>query len=311
MRPDPNIMQGWVEAVPNFSEGRDPEVLAALTEAVSASGALLLDQTADPDHHRAVLTFCGPPSAVQQAALAVAQCAAERIDLTRHRGEHPRLGALDVLPFVPLGGTTMAECAALAHATGELIWSRLGLPVYFYEAAALRPECRRLENVRRGGFEAPELPPDLGSLPLHPTAGAVIVGARKFLIAFNVNLATPDLAVAQSIARAVRASSGGLPAVKALGLQLASRGLAQVSMNLTDFKVTPLALVFETVVREARARGVDVAGSELIGLIPRAALESVADIDLRWENFSESMILENRIAERLHAAGRAGAIHLE
>ena len=282
-----------VEAVPNFSEGQRPSVIARLAAAASSvPGAMLLDRTADADHNRCVLTIAGEPEAVWEAAVRAAGVAAAEIDLTLHRGVHPRLGACDVLPFVPVAGVTLEECVALAHRAGEAIWQRFRVPVYFYEAAARVEARRNLADVRRGGFENPTAgPPDVGE-GLHPTAGAAIVGARKFLIAYNIHLSTHNLALAKEIARAIRTSSGGLPALKALGLPLASRGLVQVSMNLVDFERTSIDQVFEAVSRLAAAKGVAVAASELIGLIPRAA---VPKSDVRWENFDESRVLENRL----------------
>jgi glutamate formiminotransferase len=277
--------------VPNFSEGRDPVIVAALESAISAvPGAIVLDRTSDTDHNRSVITFAGSPRPVLEAAVCVAARAAELVDLTRHQGVHPRLGALDVLPFVPLRGATLADCAELAHRAGERIWSELRIPVYFYEAAARRPECRKLEDARRGTF-----PPDLGGPALHPTAGAVIVGARKVLIAFNINLATSDIQVAKDIARSIRASSGGLPGVKALGLPLASRGLVQVSMNLTGFEQTSVHTVFDMVRMLAAARGVEIAGSELIGLLPRQAVEAAFAHFVKLPSFDSTRVIENRL----------------
>ena len=289
-------MTPLIECVPNFSEGRDPAILNAL--AAEVPPALLLDRTADPDHNRSVLTLAAPPEAVLGAAMRLARAARRLIDLRRHSGVHPRIGALDVLPFVPLDGAALEDCIALAHRAGERIWKELGIPVYFYEAAALTPERRNLARVR--GPQAG--PPDLGAAP-HPTAGAVAVGARKFLIAFNVNLQSDDLGAARAIARQVRESSGGLPCVKALGLPLASRGIVQVSMNLTDFEVTPLAQAFATVRDAAHARQIEIAGSELIGLIPRRALAGTEALDLRWENFRPDAILEVRLAAAQAACG--------
>ena len=277
--------------MPNFSEGRDPACVAALEAAIAAvPGAIVLDRTSDTDHNRSVITFAGSPEPVLEAAVRVAARAAELIDLTRHQGVHPRLGALDVLPFVPLHGATLAGCAELAHRAGERIWSELRIPVYFYEAAARRAECRKLEDARRGTF-----PPDLGGPALHPTAGAVIAGARKVLIAFNINLATSDIQVAKDIARSIRASSGGLPAVKALGLPLASRGLVQVSMNLTDFEQTGVHTVFDMVRLLAAARGVEVADSELIGLLPRQAVEAAFAHVVKLPSFDSTRVIENRL----------------
>jgi glutamate formiminotransferase len=284
---------GLIEAVPNFSEGVRRDVIDTLAGvAESIPGAFLLDRTSDRDHNRTVLTIAGTPSAVEETAIRLVGEAAARIDLREHRGVHPRMGACDVLPFVPLDGSTIEECVAVAHRVGGEIWKRYGVPVYFYEAAALQPARRKLEDVRRGGFENPQLFPDVGR-ELHPSAGATIIGARKFLVAYNINLKTSDTAVAKKIAGKVRASSGGLPCVKALGLELKSRGQAQVSLNLTDFEVTPVDAAYRAVEREALALGVEIAGSELIGLIPRRALPM---IDVKWENVDASKVLENRLA---------------
>lgn len=282
-----------VECVPNFSEGRDPVIVAAIARAVSSvSGALLLDQTSDQDHNRSVLTFAGSPDAVMDAAVAAVGASVEKIDLTRHSGVHPRLGAADVVPFVPVEGVTLEECANFAREAGARIWNELHVPVYLYEAAALRSECKRLENVRK---LAPHgLVPDIGE-GRHPTAGVSVVGARKFLIAWNINLRTTDVAAARAIARAIRASSGGLPAVKSIGLPLESRGQAQVSINLVDFEQSPLYVVFDAVKRLCLERGIEIAGSELIGMIPAAALASSDGHDLQWENFRPELVLENRL----------------
>ncbi len=293
--------------MPNFSEGRDPARLAALEAAIAGvPGSYVLHRTSDPDHHRAVITFAGEAEAVLEAAVRVTARAAELIDLNGHRGVHPRVGALDVLPFVPLGDTSLGECVALARRAGERIWGELGIPVYFYGAAALRPERRLLEEVRRGEFEGlremvlvdETRAPDVGGPGLHPTAGAVIVGARPVLIAYNINLKSSDLALAKSIARAIRTSNGGLPCVKALGLPLVSRGQVQVSMNLTDFQVTPPHAVFEEVTRLAAAAGVAVAESELIGLMPRAAVEMACAHLLKLADFRSERVIENCLAGR-------------
>ncbi|MCX6590956.1 MAG: glutamate formimidoyltransferase [Acidobacteria bacterium] len=288
-----------IEAVPNFSEGQDPRIVGRLADVIAAvAGVTVLDRTSDVDHHRSVITFAGAPEPVLEAGIRAVGEAAHLIDLRTHAGVHPRVGACDVLPFVPVEGVTLAECAELAHRAGHEIWQRHQIPVFFYEAAALTPERQRLELVRRGGFEAlttrPD-PPDVGTIRRHPSAGATIVGARKFLIAYNINLASNDLALAKEIARRIRTSGGGLPCLKALGLPLEARQQVQVSMNLTDFEVTPLATVFTTVQRLAADHGVEIAGSELIGLIPQQALEGTAHLDLRWEQFDESRILENRL----------------
>jgi glutamate formiminotransferase len=287
-----------IECVANFSEGRDGATVAAIEDAVqSAAGVLVLRSEMDADHNRSVITFAGHPDAVAEGALRGIETAIERIDLRKHAGVHPRMGAADVVPFVPLDGATLADCVTIARRTGEEVWKRFKVPVYFYEAAALSPDRRLLENCRRGGFENPRLAPDVGGPQLHPSAGACIIGARKLLIAFNVNLKTDDVQVARAIARKIRASSGGMPFVKALGLPLAARGLVQVSMNLTDFEQTPLHVVFDAVRREAAARGVEIAGSEIIGLMPKKALEDAAAHYLQCENFESGLVLENRLAE--------------
>ena len=285
-----------IECVANFSEGREPATVRAIEDAIaSSSGVVVLRSEMDTDHNRSVITFAGPPDAVSEGALRGIETAVERIDLRQHQGVHPRMGAADVVPFVPLEGSTLAECVVIARQTGEKVWKRLGVPVYFYEAAAMSKDRRLLEKVRRGGFENPNMAPDLGGPALHPSAGACIIGARKILIAFNINLATDDVEVAREIARKIRASSGGMPFVKAQGLPLAARGLAQVSMNLTDFEQTPLHVVFDAVAREAAARGVAIAGSEIIGLVPKKALEDAAAHYLKCENFESGLVLENRL----------------
>jgi glutamate formiminotransferase len=285
-----------IESVPNFSEGRDPVIVASIAQAVSsAPGVTLLDTTSDQDHNRSVLTFAGAPQAVAYAAFLGVREAVAKIDLSRHAGVHPRLGAADVIPLVPVEGTTLEECATLARMLGARIWGELGVPVYLYEAAALRPECRRLENVRR--LAPAGLAPDFGT-GRHPTAGASVVGARKFLIAWNINLRTTDLATAREIARAIRESSGGLPAVKSIGLPLESRGQVQVSINLVDFERTPLYVVFDAVKDRCAARGIEIAGSELIGMIPSAALSGSRNHDLQWENMRPELVLENRLSPR-------------
>jgi glutamate formiminotransferase len=273
-----------IECVPNFSEGRDATVIQSIADAIrSARGVLLLRTDMDPDHHRSVITFAGPPEAVTEGALRGIAVAVERIDLRRHTGVHPRIGAADVVPFVPLEGVTIEDCAALARQLGQQVWQRLGVPVYFYEAAASSPDRAPLENIRRGGLD-----PDLGGPSLHPTAGACVVGARRLLIAFNVNLRSTDVTIAKAIARKIRASSGGLPFVKAMGVPLASRNLVQVSMNLPSFEETPLHRVYDAVRAEAAAHGVAIAGSEIVGLVPRAGLD-------HCENFADR-ILEDHLA---------------
>ncbi len=294
-----------IECVPNFSEGRDPEKVAALAETVRAvPGVTLLGQELDADHNRSVLTFAGGPEAVSEAAVRVVGKAVELIDLNRHTGVHPRIGAADVVPFVPIQGLTLEDCVRIAEWAGQEIWRRFRVPVYFYEAAARRADRVNLENLRRGQFEVlrqevltnPERAPDVGEPRLHPTAGATVVGARKFLIAFNINLSTPDVEIAKRVARAIRFSSGGFRYVKAIGVPLASRNLAQVSINLTDFEQTPMHRVFEAVRTEAARYGAGIAGSEIVGLIPKRALEMAAEFYLSCENFHPDLVLENRLA---------------
>ncbi|HWC95748.1 MAG TPA: glutamate formimidoyltransferase [Candidatus Sulfopaludibacter sp.] len=300
-----------VECVPNFSEGRDPSKIDAIVQAILAVPEVaLLDRESDADHNRCVLTFVGPPAAVAEAAFRSVEKAVALIDLTQHQGAHPRIGAADVVPFIPIEGVTLEECVKLAERVGNEIWSKLQVPVYFYEAAAKRPERTNLENIRRGQFEAlvkeigavPERLPDCGDR-CHPTAGATVVGARKFLIAYNVNLGTPDLAIAKKIAKTIRFSSGGFRYVKSMGVMLGSRNLAQVSINLTDFEQTPMHLVYETVRREAERYGVPVVGSEIVGLIPKKSLELSAEYFLRFENFRPELVLEHRVADAMASRG--------
>jgi len=305
-------MSALVECVPNFSEGRDVAKVDAIVSAITAvDGVVLLDREMDADHHRSVITFVAPKDVVGEAAFRGVAKAVELIDLNVHQGEHPRIGAADVVPFIPLEGATLDECAAIARQVGERLWKQLGVPVYLYEAAAARPERKNLETIRKGQYEGlraevgsnPERWPDFGDARLHPTAGATVVGARKFLIAYNVNLDTPDVAIAKQIAKNIRASSGGLPCVKAMGVELKARGMAQVSMNLTDFETTSVTTAFEAVRQEATALGVSVVGSEIIGLIPKRALEDVAATYLKVEGFSPQMILENRLANQARPSG--------
>ena len=291
-----------VECVPNFSEGRDAAKVDAIVQAMRIPGVYLLDREMDSDHNRSVITLAGEREAIEEAAIRGVGKAAELIDLTAHQGAHPRLGAADVVPFIPIDGVTLADCVAMSRRVGAEIWKRFGVPVYLYEAAATRPERQNLEFIRKGQFEGirddiatnPARLPDFGEPRLHPTAGATVVGARKALIAYNVFLNTPDVEIAKKIARAVRFSSGGLRFVKAAGFLV--RGLAQVSMNLTDFEQTPVHRVFELVKREAARYGVAPLSSEIVGLIPKAALESAAEWFLQVENFDSSLILENRLS---------------
>jgi glutamate formiminotransferase len=308
-------MRRLIECVPNFSEGRNPARIDALAAAMSGvPGAWVLDCHRDPDHNRSVITVAGEPEAVAEASLSGVGAASELIDLNQHQGAHPRIGAADVLPFVPIQGVELEDCAALAHQTGHRIWEKYQIPVYFYEAAALRPERAALEHVRKGQFEGlreaaprdPDRAPDVGGPELHPTAGAIAVGARRFLIAYNVDLDTPDAAIAAEIARAVRASSGGLPAVKAMGIALPSRGISQVSMNLTDYRQTSLQQAYEAVRREAGQRGCAIAGSEIVGLVPQQALDTSAEFFPSLSQFSPEQVLENRLAAALGEQEAAG-----
>lgn len=291
-----------VESVPNFSEGRNKAVVDAIVEAMKLPGVYLLDREMDSDHNRSVITLLGDRETIAEAVIRGVGKAAELVDLNHHQGAHPRIGATDVVPFIPIEGVTIEDCVAIARRVGEEIWKRFQIPVYLYEAAASRPERQNLEDIRRGQYEGlkesvttdPARKPDFGEAQLHATAGATVVGARKALIAYNVFLNTSDVTVAKNIAKALRFSSGGLRYVKAAGF--AVRGLAQVSMNLTDFEQTPVARVFEFVKREAARYGVLPLSSEIVGLIPKKALEQAAEWFLQVENFDSSMILENRLA---------------
>ncbi|HEV8525095.1 MAG TPA: glutamate formimidoyltransferase [Terriglobales bacterium] len=295
-------MSTLVECVPNFSEGRDKAKVDAIVEAMKVPGVYLLDREMDADHNRCVITLVGDRESIAEAAIRGVGKAGELIDLTRHQGAHPRIGAADVVPFVPIEGVTLEDCVTIARRVGEEIWKRYQIPVYLYEAAATTPERQNLENIRRGQFEGlraeiaanPERRPDFGEPRIHPTAGATVVGARKFLIAYNIYLNTTDVEIAKQVAKAIRFSTGGFRYVKAAGFPV--RGLAQVSMNLTDFEQTPIARVFEFVKREAARYGVMPVSSEIVGLIPKKALESAAEWFLQIENFDSSMILENRLA---------------
>ncbi|MEA2677526.1 MAG: glutamate formiminotransferase / 5-formyltetrahydrofolate cyclo-ligase [Chloroflexota bacterium] len=278
-------MAGLIECVPNFSEGRRPDVIDAICGRVRATdGVHLLDRTSDSDHNRSVLTFAGPAEEVTTAMEGAVEEAIARIDMNGHAGQHPRIGAVDVIPFVPLAGTTMDEAIELARDFGERIAERFELPVFMYAKAALRSDRETLADIRRPQYEGlrdligePGNTPDFGPARLHPTAGAVAVGARPFLIAYNINLETRDLEIAKDIARRVRERSGGLPRVQALGLDLAELRCVQVSMNLLDFAVTPMWRAWETVTSMAADEGVAARESELIGLVPLAALVDVAD----------------------------------
>ncbi|MCH7979355.1 MAG: glutamate formimidoyltransferase [Acidobacteria bacterium] len=308
----PNI----VECVPNFSEGRDRNKVDEIAAAISSvEDVYVLDIHMDADHHRSVITFVGSKEKVGEAAVRAVGRAAALIDMNRHHGEHPRIGAADVIPFIPVAGVTLEDCAALARDAGKEIHRRFQIPVYFYGAAASRPERVPLENLRRGGLERlkeqgmddPSRYPDVGDPALHPTAGATVVGARKFLAAFNVNLNSADREVARQIAKAIRTSGGGLPGVKAMGVLLKSRTrpagqaqVSQVSMNLTDLEQTSLEQAFQAVQREASRLGVTIRSSEVVGLIPEMALAGTSiesfQASLQIEAFHPQKILENRLA---------------
>ena len=291
-----------IECVPNISEGRRRDVAEAIAQAADGPGRRVIDLSMDPDHNRSVITIVGEPDGLLDGVLGLASKAAELIDLNVHRGEHPRMGAVDVIPFIPVRGVTMADCIDLSRRVGERIAEELAIPVYLYEESATREERRNLATIRKGQFEGfaekikdLQWEPDFGEARIHPTAGVVAVGAREFLIAYNIDLATSDLSVAKEIARAVRHSSGGLRYVKALGFPLSEKGIVQVSMNLTNFKKTPILRVFELVKREAERRGVMVIGSEIVGTLPRRALYDVARMALQVRDFSDDLILEERI----------------
>jgi glutamate formiminotransferase / 5-formyltetrahydrofolate cyclo-ligase len=292
-----------IECIPNISEGQRPDVVAAIAAAVGRTpGIRVLDVSSDAAHHRSVLTMAGDAAGLKTAILTLFEQTLAVVDLTVHKGEHPRLGAVDVVPFVPIEGVTMSDCVALARETGRAVAERFAVPVYLYEEAAADPARRNLEDIRRGEFEgltakmaSAGWAPDFGPATPHPRAGATVIGARMPLIAYNINLATDRLDVAKKIAAAVRHSTGGLRFVKAMGVMLGDRGLAQVSMNLTNFDKTPIPRVFEMVKREAQRYGVSILESEIVGLIPQAALLAAAQYYLQIEGFKSSQVLENRL----------------
>src|SRR5437762_1299283 len=294
-----------IECIPNVSEGRRQDVVAAMADAVRrATGVRLLDYSSDPSHNRSVFTLVGDAAGVEQAVLALFERAVADIDLRTHRGEHPRLGAVDVVPFVPIEGVTMADCVALAKKTGAAIAQRFQVPVYLYEEASDNPARKNLEDIRRGEFEglaakmaAAEWAPDFGPATPHTSAGASAVGARMPLIAYNINLATDRIDVAKKIAAAIRQSSGGFRYVKAAGFKLEDRGIVQVSMNLTNYEKTPIFRVFETVKREAERYGVSILESEIVGLIPSAALNATAEFYLQIADFKAEQVLENKLRQ--------------
>lgn len=298
-------MKQIIESVPNFSEGRDAGKIRMISEAVAAvPGVKVLDLTSDADHNRSVLTFVGDRESAKRGALALFEAALPLIDLSKHSGQHPRMGAVDVVPFIPIRDSTAAECVELARETGEEVARRFHIPIYLYEDAATSEERRNLSNIRKGEFEGlrekmqkVEWKPDFGPDAPHPTAGASVIGARMPLIAYNINLATPDLAIAESIAKSIRHIGGGFRFCKAMGVELKDRREVQVSINLTNFKKTPLHRVFECVKSEAARYGVNVVGSEIVGLTPAEALFQAAEFYLRIEKFSPSLVLENKLME--------------
>ncbi len=297
-------MTALIECVPNFSEGKNTVTIDALVDVIQAiSGLSFLDRQSDADHHRSVLTFAGRPDAVETAAFELIKLAKELIDLRQHQGVHPRIGATDVIPFVPLKPADIDTCIALAKKVGARISTELGIPVFLYEQASMEAH-RALEGIRMGALEGltermqndSKWTPDFGEPFPHPTAGVTAIGVRPVLVAFNVNLASDDLAIAKTIARTIRASNGGFKHVKAMGLRLESRGIVQVSMNLTNILVTPLQQVFQTVKSEAAKYSVDIVGSQIVGLVPEGVIEPIDGVELQLENFKADQIIERRLA---------------
>lgn len=294
-----------IECIPNVSEGRRPEIVDGIADAIrETAGVRLLDHSSDASHNRSVFTFAGDPAGVKAAVLAIYERVLPAIDLRTHSGEHPRLGAVDVVPFVPIEGVSMADCVALAKDVAAEVASRFGVPVYLYEEASANPARKNLEDIRRGEFEglaakmaSDGWQPDYGPATPHATAGASVIGARMPLIAFNINLNTDRVDVAKKIAAAIRHSSGGFRFVKAAGFKLEDRNLAQVSMNLTNYERTPIFRVFETVKREAERYGVSILESEIVGLVPAAALNAAAEYYLQIAGFSPKQVLENKLRE--------------
>lgn len=295
-----------VECVPNFSEGRRQHVIDEIVTCFkNKRGVYLLDSRADEDHNRLVVSLVGAPQPIQDALIEAAKVAAKHIDLNTHQGGHPRIGVVDVIPFTPIKGITMEECITLAHSFGERYYKETGIPVYFYEDAAKTPNRKRLEVIRKGQYEVlkveaktnAERRPDVGEAALHPTAGASVIGARKFLVAFNINLDTNDVAIAKKIANAVRSSSGGFAHVKGIGLALEERGIAQVSMNLVDYEKNSLYRVLETVRMEAKRWGVNVIETEVYGMIPIGAILESAAYYLQIADFEPSQVLELQLLD--------------
>ena len=296
-------MAKLVECVPNFSEGRRPEVIAAITEEVKkVAGVSLLNVNSDASHNRTVVTFIGEPQAAKLAAFNACAKAAELIDMEQHQGEHPRVGATDVIPFIPVSDITMEECVELANELGQEIADKLNIPVYLYEAAAKTPARVKLPDVRKGQYEglktaiaSPERQPDYGPAKMHPTAGATVVGARQFLIAYNINLSTSDVNIAKKIAGSIREAKGGYKYCRAMGVMIEDRNMAQVTINMVDYTGTPLHRVFETVKSEAGRYGVSIIGSEIVGMVPLQALVDTAEFYLRLEGFERKQVLEENI----------------
>ncbi len=302
-----------IECVPNFSEGRRPEVIDAIVECFrNRKGCYLFDDRADKDHNRLVISLVGEPDPIQDALIAAAGVAVRNIDMEKHQGGHPRIGALDVIPFTPINAITMAECVVMAHAFGRRYHAETGIPVYYYEEAALNPERKKLEVIRKGQYEAlkteidqPERRPDVGEARLHPSAGATVIGARPFLVAFNINLNTGDLKVAKAIAHAARASGGGFSHVKGIGLPLGDRGMVQVSLNIVDHEKNPLYRVQEFVRMEAKRWGVEIVETEVYGMVPAAALLSSAEYYMQITGFNARQVIETRLLEMMGDSGDA------
>jgi len=292
-----------VECVPNFSEGRRPEVIAAIVNEVkNVQGVTVLNVNSDASHNRTVVTFIGEPEAAKLAAYNACAKAAELIDMEQHQGEHPRVGATDVIPFIPVSDITMEECIQLAHELGQQVGEKLNIPVYLYEAAAKTPARTKLPDVRKGEYEGlktaittPERQPDFGPARMHPSAGATVIGARQFLIAYNINLSTSDVNIAKKIAAAIREAKGGYKYCRAMGVMIEERNMAQVTINMVDYTGTPLHRVFETVKSEAARYGVNVIGSEIVGMVPLQALIDTADFYLRLEGFERKQVLEENL----------------